>query len=84
MLLNTDNKIVTKMITNHLKPFLYKVISTDQSSYVPGRFIGYNIHKLLDMYLEREEIPVVLIVIDYKKCFDLVDHTALVKALQYF
>ena len=86
MLLNTDHKIVTKMLTNRLKPFLKKVIGEQQTGYVPGRFIGVNLRKLIDIlfYLDMQQIPAVLMNIDYFKCFDSVDHESLFQALCYF
>ena len=83
MLLNTDHKIVTKMVTNRLKKVIGNVIGNQQSGYVPGHFIGTNIRKLIDMisYVEKEGIPAVLLTIDYEKCFDSISHEVLVKAL---
>ena len=74
------------MLTNRLKPHLENVIAVQQSGYVPGRFIGINIRKMIDLllYLEREEIPAILMTVDFEKCFDLVDHEALYKTLQFF
>ena len=85
MLLSTDHKIVTKMMTNRLKQFIHRAISTSQSGYVPGRYIGVNIRKLIDtlQYLESCEIPAVLFIIDYEKCFDSVSHESLIVALRY-
>ena len=85
-LLNVDCKIATKMLVNRIKPHLDEIISKDQSGYIPGRFIGINIRKLIDMlmYLEREETPAILLSIDFHKCFDSISHEALFKSLAYF
>ena len=86
MLLNTDHKIITKMVTNRLKPLLHKVIDKQQTGYVPGRFIGTNLRKLIDilLYLEKTEQTGLLLQLDYYKCFDSVDHDALIGSLRYF
>ena len=86
MLLNTDHKIITKMLTNRLKIFLKKVIGTQQTGYVPGRFIGLTIRKLINVlqYVEKEQIPAVLLNIDYYKCFDSMEHTSMIEELRYF
>ena len=85
-LLNVDYKIITKMITNRFTEVLSILIGTQQSGYVPGRFIGVNIRKLIDimLYLEREEIPGILLTIDFEKCFDTMEHSALISTLKYF
>ena len=74
------------MLTNRIKPFLEKVIGPQQTGYVPGRYIGVNIRKLIDLllFLEREEIQAVLIAVDFEKCFDSIKHDALFEALRYF
>ena len=86
MLLNTDHKIVSKMLANRLKSHLHKVIGKQQCGYVPGHFIGTNIRKMIDVlqYLEKEQIPALLLVIDYEKCFDSLSHEALEQSLRYF
>ena len=85
-LLNTDQKIVTKMLTNRLKPYLDVLIGKQQSGYVPGRFIGINLRKLIDLiqFIEEKELDCVLISVDFKKCFDSINHEALTKSLMYF
>ena len=75
-LLNCCHKIVTKMITNRLKPHLTEVINTQQTGYVPGRFIGINLRRLIDLiqYIELTEQSMVLINVDFEKCFDSISH----------
>ena len=85
-LLNVDCKIVTKMLANRLKHMLKYVIGEQQSGYVPERFIGINIRKMLDLltFVEQEQIPAVLIAVDFEKCFDSINHDALFQSLRYF
>ena len=86
MLLNTDHKIITKMLTNRLKPYLTEVISPHQSGYVPGRFIGKNLRRLVDFIqlLERDNQEMILMSVNFEKCFNIIDHEALIKSLQFF
>ena len=85
-LLNTDLKIITKMLTIRLKPFLKEVIGKQQTGYVPGRYIGVNLRKLIDLiqYLESEEASMILMNVDFEKCLDSIDHDALMASLKYF
>ena len=85
-LLNVDLKLITKMIANRLKTKIASIISPRQTGYVPGRFIGTNLRKLVDLlgYIEKEHISAVLITVDFEKCFDSISHDALSGALRYF
>ena len=85
-LLNNDLKIVTKMVTNRIKPYLYEVIGTQQTGYVPKRFIGVNLRKIIDLiqYLEQNECSMALINVDFEKCFDSISHEALMQSLKFF
>ena len=86
MLLNSDHKIVTKMLTNRLKTHLKTIIGQQQFGYVPGRFIGLNLRKITDIiqFLECKGEQAVLLSIDYFKCFDSVEHGSMIQALRYF
>ena len=85
-LLSVDHKIITKMLANRLKTVINKIIGPQQTAYIPGRYIGCNIRKLLDllMFLEQEQIQAVLLTLDFEKCFDSVSHEALISAMRYF
>ncbi len=48
-LLNTDYKILTKILANRLKKVLPSIINTDQSGYLERRLIGQNIRLLEDI-----------------------------------
>ena len=56
-MLTVDHKIITKMIANRFKCFPHSIIGTQQMGYIPGRFIGSNIRKLIDvmLYLEQND-----------------------------
>ena len=84
-LLSVDHKAITKMIANR-KVSLSELIGPQQMAYLPGRNIVSNIRKLIDVlqYLEHENQPAILLTIDFKKCFDSVDQTAMVRAMEYF
>ncbi len=48
-LLNTDYKILTKILANSSKNVLTSIINTDLSGYMEGIFIGQNIRLLEDI-----------------------------------
>ena len=74
-LLNTDYKLISKVLSMRIKKVLQDLISTDQTGAVPGRYIGENIIHLLNIieYAEEEQIPALLIAVDYEKAFDCIE-----------
>ena len=84
-LMSTDHKILAKIIANRIQPVMHYLISEQQTGYIQGRFIGLNIRKLIDVltYVESENIPAILITIDFRKAFDTVEFTAIEGILDY-
>ena len=71
-LLNCDYKIATKAITNRIKSVIPQLINNDQTGFLKGRFIGENM-RLIDSvinYTAQQEIPGLLLFIDFEKAFD--------------
>ena len=85
-LLNTDYKILAKVIALRIKPYLHALINSDQTGFMTGRFIGENIRNALDIMqiVEEEDIPSLLIAIDFEKCFDRIEWQAIDGAMGYF
>ena len=48
-LLNVDYKILTKTIAKRLEKVLPKIINSDQTGYVKGRYIGENVRLISDI-----------------------------------
>jgi hypothetical protein len=48
-LLNTDYKILTKVLANRLQIVINNLVAFDQSGYIKGRFIGTNIRTMADL-----------------------------------
>lgn len=86
MLLNTDYKILAKLLADRLKRILPIIIDKDQTGYMENRYIGTNVRKFLDLMeiTEREDISALAISIDSQKAFDSIEHSAIRKAFQYF
>jgi len=85
-LLNTSYKIAAGSIANRFKTVLNKIIDFDQSGFVPGRFIGENTCLLYDIiqYAEENNLPGLLLFIDFEKAFDSLSWNFLHKVLKYF
>ena len=68
-LLNVDYKIASKAIAKRIENVLPKLIHTDQTGFIKGRYIGQNIRLLIDILDETklQEIPGILLLLDFKK-----------------
>ena len=85
-LINGDYKIIAKALDNRLRTVLPKLIKSDQTGFMKGRRIGWNLRKLLDIieYTRRANIPAVILSVDMEKCFDMISYSAIFGALKYF
>ena len=85
-LLNADYKIIEKVIVNRMLPALDIIINNDQRGFLPGRRITTNIRKIFDIILiaAQDEIPGIILQIDFAKAFDRVEMCAIKGSLQYF
>ncbi len=85
-LLNQDYKLLAKSIAERIKSCLKNIIHNDQTGFLKGRYIGENIVKICDIinYCEEEDIPALLITIDFEKAFDLLNWKFIDKSLLFF
>ena len=86
ILLNTDYKILSKVLANRVKKTLDKLVNKDQTGFIKGRQITENLRKFLDVieYTDIKNIPRVLVSIDFEKAFDKVQYPALFKVMEWF
>ena len=85
-LLNCDYKIATKAITNRIKAVIPQLINNDETGFLKGRFMGENI-RLIDSvinYTAQQDIPGLLLFIDFEKAFDSLEWCFVNPTLQYF
>ena len=85
-LLNTVYKIASGSIADRIKQVLDKLISTDQTGFIEGRFIGKNSRLVYDLlqFTEEKHIPGLLLLIDFEKAFDSVSWSFINKVLKFF
>ena len=74
-LLNVDYKILAKAIAKGIQSTLPKLIHTDQTGFIKGRFIGQNVRLLIDLmeYTDVKKIPGILLFVDFEKTFDTIE-----------
>ena len=62
------------------------LVSSDQTAYVPGRYIGESVKLTSDLleYTNIHNLPGYMVTVDIEKAFNSVDHTFLLCALKKF
>ena len=85
-LLNTDYKLLAKILASRLQNVLPDIINDDQTGYLKNRYIGQNIRLLEDVsfFTTKENIPGIIFSIDFEKAFDSVNWNFLYKTLKFF
>ena len=85
-LLNVSYKLLSSCLASRMKSVLPLIIHDSQKGFMKGRFIGENIRLLYDTLLltEKENIPGLLLMVDFEKAFDSVSWLFIEKALHFF
>ena len=85
-LLNVIYGLASSVIANRLKTVLNRIIYEDQKGFISGRFIGENMRLIYDIIFETKEqnIPGLLLSIDFQQAFDSVSWKFISKTLDYF
>ena len=85
-LLNVSYKIASACLTSRLKDVLDKLINKNQKGFLPNRFINENLSLMYDVlsYTDSEQIPGLLLLIDFHKAFDSISWTFIDKVLDFF
>lgn len=85
-LLNVVYKLASAGIANRMKTVLNKVIHEDQKGFLSGRHIGENIKIIYDVIFEtqKQNLPGLILSIDFEKAFDTVSWKFIDKTLKYY
>ena len=78
--------MATKSIVTRFKKVLPHLINNDQTGFLKGRFIGENIRLINSVinYVEKQNIPGLLLFVDFKKAFDTLQLTFVEKTLSFY
>ena len=79
-LVNVDAKIMSKVLATRIKNVLPDIIHHNQSGFVKDRYIGETVRSIFDLmdFTLKENIPGLMIFIDFHKAFDSVEWNYLV------
>lgn len=85
-MLNTDLKILAKVLANRLKNVLPSIIETNQAYGIKGRDIAETTSSIRDIisYINGEKKNGYVISLDFEKAFDRVEHVFLFSVLEKF
>ena len=85
-LLNNIYKLASSCIAERIKSVLTILINNDQTGLIPGRFIGENTRLIYDLlhYTEENDIPGILLLIDFEKAFDTISWIFIEQVLDFF
>ena len=85
-LLNSDYKVIAKLIAKRLNTVIHKLIDPNQYAFIKGRNGGDMIREIDDI-IELEKLKgrkSILLSIDYAKAFDTLSTNAILKALRLY
>lgn len=83
-LLNTDYKILAKILANRLKQVIPSIVSTSQVYSIPGRDISDTALSLKYILAEMSKTTGIYLGIDFNKAFDRINHSFIWAILRKF
>ena len=83
-LLNTDYRLLAKVLANRLKLHLPAIISREQTAFIPGRNMGENVMllQLLPHLLRLHGRSAYAVFCDFRKAYDTVDRGFLLRIME--
>lgn len=83
-LLQMETKILSKVLANRLRKHIASLIHPDQTGFVPGRQIYFNLRRLFNIIYSKQKEESVVIALDAEKAFDYLEREYMFTTLKYF
>lgn len=84
-LLNTDAKILAKVLARRLEGVIPLIISSDQTGFIKNRYSFFNVRRLFNIiYSPTGNVPECVVALDAEKAFDRVEWRYLFTVLEKF
>ena len=80
------NKLLAKCLANRALKYIGELIHLDQTGFLPGRYIGENINKIISMIQQAEinGVSGILTAIDFEKAYNFLEWSFIEKTLEFF
>lgn len=83
-LLSIETKILGKILANRLKEHICSIIHPDQTGFMPGRHMYFNLRRLFHVLFTEHEKEAVVISLDAQRAFDQVEWPYMLFTLKKF
>jgi len=83
-LLSIETKILGKILANRLRECICSIIHPDQTSFMPGRLMHFNLRRLFNILYAKHPEEAVVISLDAQRAFDQVEWSYMMSVLKKF